>query len=199
MDAFHTRAFDIDEMFETMVARVRAIPVFANSWLIYAGERNTGHVSGRHGALLTSGTYGNKTYSLCEKPDRNYGVWTTAERKKLFAEHMRKSLEHDMILITQDFVVFNKNQEPLGSYRDSMVLTLCDQLRQIVPDGKGGWTGKYDSQGKRAPGQVDDLAMAMMMGVYYLKMFLARKLSFVDYTVFETTSIVNRGDFSLWD
>lgn len=198
MDAFHTRAFDIDEMFEVMVSRVREIEVFKNSWLIYAGERNTGHVSGRHGMLLSSGRYGNKTYSLCEKPDRNYGVWTTHERKKLFAQHMRTTLEREALSFVQDFVVYNKDKMPVEEYRNTMVTTLCDQLRQVVPDGKGAWTGKCDSQGKRIAGQVDDLAMALMMGVYYLKMFMARKLTFVDYSIFETTSIVGRGDFSLW-
>ena len=199
MDSYTTRAFDIDEMLEIMMDRLREIEVFRNSFFIYAGERNTGHVSGRHAMIMDKAKYGAKTYSLCEKPDRNYGVWTSQERKKLFAHHMREALERNRITFNQDFVVYNKDQEPLAMYRTKVVQTLCNQLRQIVPDGKGAWTGKMNADGKRVTGQVDDLAMATMMGIYYMKMFLARKLSFVDYSFFETTSVATRGDFTLWN
>lgn len=195
MDSYCTMATDIVRMLEVMMDRLTAIPLFRDAWKIYAGERNTGHVSGFHAAVMSK--YGNRTYSLCERADRNYGVWTTQERKKLFAEHMRAALSEQQIVFLKDFIVYNKDNADLAEYRDSVVETLCSQLRMLVPDGKGGWTGKCDAEGKRVKGQRDDLAMATMMGVYYMKMFLARRLSFVNYWHFEGTSIALKGDHTV--
>lgn len=187
------------EMLITMMDRMCQIPRFANAWKIYIGERNTGHVSGIHGAeVMGDPRYGTKTYSLREKKDRNVGIWTSHDRKIYAAEHFREAMRRRRIIIYEKFIVYNKDNEPVDEYRTKVIRSICSQFRNFLRDPSGKLSGKTDIYGKKIADQVDDLAFAAINGVYHAKYFLAKYLNYVDYTVFSDTTLAAGPDMSTW-
>ena len=196
MDSYPTRANSIDEMLDVMLRKLDQHPRFKFAWKIYAGERNTGHVSGQHAINVVS-RYP-RTYSLRERADRHHGIWLNKDRKQIYADHMRKILRQDALLFYDQFVFYHQGKGTPEQRRRELRAMLEGQLRACVPDGKGGWTGKTDVNGKRIQGQVDDLSVAMCMALYVALNFLGKRFPFVDWSRFSNTSIRAVPDESGW-
>ena len=196
MDSYPTRADSIDKMLDAMMKKLNANPHFEKAWKIYAGERNTGHVSGQH-AINVVARYP-RTYSLRESADRHHGIWLHKDRKNIYADHMRKVLRDDALLFHDQFVFFDQGKATPEGRRRELRAMLEGQLRACVPDGKGGWTGKTDVHGKRIQGQIDDLAVATCMAIYVALNFLGKRFPFVDWSRFSNTSIRLVPDESGW-
>ena len=189
MDYYQTLADDMDEMLSTFVTKLRQRPIFKNSWIIYIGERNTGHESGRHAQLLEKMR---KTYSLKDKPDRNYGVWTSQERKKAYGNDLREMLKDKRFVLMKNFVVVFGDDAASEKLRrkDVQAELIGSMLRaKYVTSGKNkkkiiGWSAKMDDDRKFDESMNDDLLVALAMTIYFSARFMKRTLPFyVNYNI----------------
>ena len=171
-----------------MMDRLCSIPMFENAWKIYAGERNTGHVSGMHAMEVMSKPEYGRTYCLREFAGKNFGVWTSKERKEHLWQHMNDVLSKQALFFYDNFVVYNPDDKPEKFYRTELVKMFGAQLRQLVPDGRGGFTATRDVEGKKTGGH-QDMAMSALIALYFYIQFKSRNLPYVDYGHFYGTSV----------
>jgi hypothetical protein len=161
------------KMVQAFVRDIKEQPQFKDSWIIFLPENNLG-LEASHLASFVSKIH--KVYTYSDKEDR-IGVGTTYQRKFEYVEAMEAfllpadTLRYNVPFVSANpFVEASKREleikkklyNQLGMFRK--LIHLPQQAYSIA---KITLSGKVDPEGKQSNRFQDDVAMALMIAIYW--------------------------------
>lgn len=161
-----------DEMsfFKGFIEGLRTHEWLRNSWLMFAGERNTGFESGHMVKQLKKYKH---VYAMKEKEDSEYGFNTNNKSKMEYAFSARDRMAEESVFILDDWVCTNpwienvveRKHKTLEKFYEQMSRYQLIELQQrsVTSASKVTVTGKANAEGKKQAGKQDDLFFTFTM------------------------------------
>jgi hypothetical protein len=178
---------DAIELFKSFIRAIRRNPWLSDAWIVFIAERNNGNASGHLSEELTKFQ---KTVSVRQRDDRDYGWWTDNAAKVKYAYTAREVVSLGSLFFMKDMAVGNPFLEE-NTRVDFMKKKFFDQMtrykllpnKPTTPFARKAITvtGKANEDGKVSEGFNDDLFFTFTMTVHMLRDFYKHQIPDIDY------------------
>ena len=166
---------DIRMLLTGHIEGIRAVPRFADAYIVFIGEGNMGNEASWMKEIVS--VYP-KVWSMDE--NGRDGVFTSNERKSQFAAEAVRHFSGDSLSMFENLLVSNPftRSIPYAMRRSAIVEKLTKQLcafsRFVRPRGHGKVRVEFSGKGPHYDDQ-DDLVMTLLIGLFFGSLFLQRK------------------------
>jgi hypothetical protein len=154
---------------------LRAVPAFANAWIVFIGEGNMGNEASWMKEIVS--VYP-KVWCMSERG--RDGVLTTNDRKAQYASEGVRHFSSDSISMHANLLVSSpfSARVPYHMRRQSIVGKLTKQLcafsKFVKARGHGKKRVEFSGKGPHFEDQ-DDLVMTLLIGLFFSSLFILRK------------------------
>lgn len=193
----------------SFIRHIRQHRFWGNAYIIYICESNTGHESGHHARVLMENFP--RIYCIRDHmdPNRNYGVWTSVDRKQDYALVLRGNLNMQRMCFAADFIsstgptdtammakhninaAQSQNKTPFSMFQNEL-FSQMQRARTVVRSKTSNsvtaritWDAKCRDDGTPCPGLRDDNLLALCMASYFSERFLMHQIPTVEYHMFD--------------
>jgi hypothetical protein len=171
------------------IKALRVHPWLSQAYILFVGEKNSGHDSGHVARPLLEGFKG--IIPVKEHENKDYGWWTSNNAKLKYAYSCRYALTMGSVFVMKDCVTVNPWIKGPPDKRIFTYNKLVAQMKRYKPTyttpttafsaRKVTVSGKVDEHGKLSSGVNDDLFMTFTMACHFLDEFMYRRIPNLDY------------------
>jgi hypothetical protein len=182
---------DVFYVFDEFIKQLRKHPWLEHSWFVFVAERNTGREAGhlQRRFILHKGN----SFSIKQKPDKDYGWWTSNIEKLRYAYWTRDKIVENAITFLDSMIVTSVQTDMSfqDDLRKKVIEKLFDQMQRYQEKELQGLSGasipkvaisgKMDEEGKLKKGQNDDLMFTLTFNIGIWKKIVNREIDSFPY------------------